>query len=131
MSLFTKKILYAVQIMYLLQRDHKSRVQAKALAAMMQVSAAFVEQILHLLKKEGLLESVRGAQGGFSLSKPSCEISIREIVSAIEPNACAIAPQGSVALDAFWGDFTQKCHEVLDLKLCEVDTQFTPLMYEI
>ena len=36
------------------------------------------------LKKEGLIQSVRGAQGGYRLAKPAEEISVGDVLRALE-----------------------------------------------
>ena len=43
-----------------------------------------VSKILKLLVKEGLLASHRGVKGGYSLTRPADEISMAEIVTALE-----------------------------------------------
>lgn len=45
---------------------------------------AYLEQILPTLKKSGLVQSQRGAFGGYSLSRPATEISLWDIVSPLE-----------------------------------------------
>lgn len=47
-------------------------------------SEAYLEQLFSLLKKAGLVKSVRGANGGYMLAKAACKITIGEIVRALE-----------------------------------------------
>lgn len=47
-------------------------------------SEAYLEQLFSLLKKAGLVKSVRGANGGYKLAKAACKITIGEIVRALE-----------------------------------------------
>ncbi|MGD0917574.1 MAG: Rrf2 family transcriptional regulator [Thermodesulfobacteriota bacterium] len=49
-----------------------------------KIPEPFLAKIFQRLSKAGLLRSVRGAKGGFSLGKPAHEITMREIVEAIE-----------------------------------------------
>lgn len=44
----------------------------------------YLEQILSSLKASGLVASVRGARGGYSLSRPAREISIADLVKSVE-----------------------------------------------
>jgi Rrf2 family protein len=44
----------------------------------------FLSKILRLLVKAGLMVSVPGARGGFRLSRPAREISIREVYESVE-----------------------------------------------
>ncbi len=59
-------------------------VQAKAIAKRQAIPARFLEHVLNALKKAGLVGSQRGAQGGYVLSKPPSEVSLAEIVEALD-----------------------------------------------
>lgn len=48
------------------------------------LSLKYMEQIIPLLKSSGLIRSARGAHGGYVLSKKPREISLRDIVEALE-----------------------------------------------
>lgn len=68
--------------------------QSIANIAMRQsISDSYLEQLMAKLKKAGLIESIRGAQGGYVLAKPSVEISVGDILRALEgdlsPVKCA------------------------------------------
>ena len=47
------------------------------------IPSAYLEQLFGKLRRAGLLESVRGAQGGYMLARPACEISIADILKAL------------------------------------------------
>ncbi|MDA2912167.1 Rrf2 family transcriptional regulator, partial [Nitrospiraceae bacterium AH_259_D15_M11_P09] len=47
-----------------------SPVQAKSIARRQTIPTRFLEQVLNAMKKAGFVESVRGAQGGYLLSRP-------------------------------------------------------------
>lgn len=59
-------------------------IQAKAIARRQGIPARFLEQVLHAMKKAGLVTSQRGAQGGYVLSKKPSEVSVAEILEALE-----------------------------------------------
>lgn len=59
-------------------------VQAKAIARRQAIPARFLEQVLHAMKKAGLVSSQRGAQGGYVLSKKPSHVSVAEILEALE-----------------------------------------------
>ncbi|MER3422682.1 MAG: Rrf2 family transcriptional regulator [Nitrospiraceae bacterium] len=61
-----------------------SPVQAKSIARRQAIPARFLEQVLHTMKKAGLVDSLRGAQGGYMLRKLPGEISLAEIVEALD-----------------------------------------------
>jgi Rrf2 family protein len=48
------------------------------------LSLAFLEQIFAKLRRAGLVESRRGAQGGYLLAREAAAISLAEIVAAVE-----------------------------------------------
>jgi Rrf2 family protein len=59
-------------------------IQAKSIARRQRIPARFLEQVLHAMKKAGLVSSLRGAQGGYVLSKKPSDLSVAEIVEALE-----------------------------------------------
>lgn len=48
------------------------------------ISENYLEQLMRLLKKAGLISSVRGAGGGYRLAKASSEISVGDVLRALE-----------------------------------------------
>ncbi|WP_310604190.1 RrF2 family transcriptional regulator [Anaerosporobacter sp.] len=48
------------------------------------ISISYLEQLVAKLKKAGLVNSIRGAQGGYVLAKPANEISVGDILRALE-----------------------------------------------
>lgn len=59
-------------------------VSTAALAAQQGISPAYLEQLIASLKKAGLISSARGAQGGHCLSRRPEEISVGEVLEALE-----------------------------------------------
>lgn len=59
-------------------------VAARELADSERLPADYVEQILLRLRRAGLVESVRGARGGYYLAKPPSAISVKDVMSASE-----------------------------------------------
>ena len=59
-----------------------------------QIPRRYLEQILNVLRHKGLVESTRGARGGYHLAKSSQTITIGEIVRAVEgemePILCSV-----------------------------------------
>ena len=66
-------------------------VQAKSIARRQGIPGRFLEQVLHAMKKAGLVSSLRGAQGGYVLSKNPSELSVAEILEALEGPFHAVA----------------------------------------
>ncbi len=51
-----------------------------------QISANYLEQLMSKLKKADIVKGVRGAQGGYHMARPASEISVGEILRALEGN---------------------------------------------
>ena len=61
-----------------------SPVQSKAIAKRQGIPIRFLEQVLLAMKRSGLVESLRGSQGGYLLRKPPGTISLADIVEALD-----------------------------------------------
>ena len=59
-------------------------IQARIIARRQAIPARFLEQVLHAMKKAGLVTSLRGAQGGYVLTKKPADLSIAEILEALD-----------------------------------------------
>jgi Rrf2 family protein len=59
-------------------------VAARELADVERLPADYVEQILLRLRRAGLVESVRGARGGYYLARDPASISVRDVMTASE-----------------------------------------------
>ena len=59
-------------------------VSLKYIASRQEISDQYLEQIFSVLKKAGLVKSVRGAQGGYLLSKPATNITVADILKVLE-----------------------------------------------
>lgn len=55
-----------------------------SIAEELKISKIYLEQVFSLLKRSNLVISVKGAQGGYQLSKSAEDITAREILEAIE-----------------------------------------------
>jgi hypothetical protein len=80
------KVDYACRVMAELARLHGSGelAQIEHLARTEAVPASFLAQILGKLRTHGLIVSRRGNQGGFTLARPPEEISLYDILIAVE-----------------------------------------------
>lgn len=78
----------------------KGVVSTSSLAQMQGVSEAYLEQLMSLLKKEGLVESIRGAGGGYMLSRNPDSINIGDILFALEGNTSVADCVGRCSKDS-------------------------------
>jgi Rrf2 family protein len=70
--------------LHLAKRTDKGPVTGREIAAQERLPADYVEQILLRLRRAGVITSTRGARGGYTLSRPPEEISIRAVIHASE-----------------------------------------------
>jgi len=76
---------YAVRGMVDLACNTKnSPVSIREIAERQGISMDYMEQLFHKLMKAGLLKSFRGLKGGYQLSRPADQISIKEILEVVE-----------------------------------------------
>jgi Rrf2 family transcriptional regulator, cysteine metabolism repressor len=62
----------------------KGHILLKDIAKRQQLSERYLEQLVLTLKAAGLVNSTRGAHGGFTLAKHPSEINLSEIFQALE-----------------------------------------------
>ena len=93
--LLTREADYAV--LCVLEMARHGQTSARAVAVRQGVSPAFLANIVHSLAKAGIAVTRRGAGGGISLARPPEELSVLEVVEAIQGhiavNACVACPR--------------------------------------
>ena len=88
--IFTTKAEYGVRLLIQLGlQGEGAPCSLKAVAARENLPLAYLERIAALLKKAGLVTATRGAHGGYVLTRPPAEITMDQVVLALEG---AIAP---------------------------------------
>ena len=70
----------------------RAPLSAAWIAGRQDLSVAYLEQLLHRLKKQGLVSSVRGPKGGYLLVKEPEQITVAEIVQVLD--GAATTPNG-------------------------------------
>lgn len=78
----TTKGRYAVRIMADIARSGKDFVSLSEVAERQQISIKYLEKIIAMLSKAKLVESMRGANGGYKLAKGMQEINVKQILDA-------------------------------------------------
>ena len=74
--------------------SEKEAVSISSIAARQNISESYLEQLVGKLKKAGIVLSIRGAQGGYKLAKPASDISVGDILRALEGNLDAVECPG-------------------------------------
>lgn len=89
---------YGVAAMYELALQHgQGPVSLKSVAQKQRISEHYLEQLMGTLRKAGYVKSVRGALGGYSLTKDPADISVGDIIRIMEgpiaPTDCLLENQ--------------------------------------
>jgi Rrf2 family protein len=76
---------YAVRAaVELAANDGSKPVKAQRISTAQGIPLNFLENILGELRHAGIVRSHRGAEGGFTLAKPAAQISVADIIRAVE-----------------------------------------------
>ena len=70
--------------LHLARRTEEGPVTGRDIAARERLPSDYVEQILLRLRRAGIVQSTRGAKGGYGLARPADDITVREIIAAAE-----------------------------------------------
>ncbi len=93
----TRQADYAVRaVLYLSERGQAARIPTAEIGREQHIPVTFLAKIVAQLSAAGILRSKRGAHGGVALGRPADEISLLEIVEAIDGplllNECVADP---------------------------------------
>ncbi|HEY8887731.1 MAG TPA: Fe-S cluster assembly transcription factor [Gallionella sp.] len=84
MRLTTKGRFAVTAMADLAMRGGKAPVTLAAISERQKISLSYLEQLFGKLRRNNIVESVRGPGGGYYLARPSSKISIAEIVIAVD-----------------------------------------------
>ncbi|MBI4688017.1 MAG: Rrf2 family transcriptional regulator [Nitrospirae bacterium] len=102
----TRETDYAIRCVQYLSMSPDRIIMIDEISKAKMIPKSFLAKILQRLTKEGIVRSFRGVKGGFQLTKKPKEISILDVIVAIE---------GSVAMN--------KC--AIDSRLCDLSNACT------
>jgi len=123
--LLTRASEYALLSLDVLRRAD-TPLGAEQLANELSIPKSFLAKILQSLAKQNILESRKGAHGGFILAKDMSEISVNEIIYAAEGKTPAVfdctsyadtCPKGAIgtcAISPFLANFQTKIDDFLN-----------------
>jgi Rrf2 family protein len=124
----SKKSEYALMAArYMALKNHGSAVTAKEIAENYKISFELVAKVLQNLAKNNLAISYQGVKGGYSLKKNPLDISLIELILAVEPD-CQITDclrTESPKNDCSYSD----CCKIRD-PLAEVQKRIDKVFYE-
>ncbi len=82
---------YGVRLMLdLALNEGNDPVTLKDIAARQEISEKYLSNIIPLLRNAGLVHSVRGSQGGYTLARPPSEITLKDILLVLEGSMCLV-----------------------------------------
>ncbi len=103
--LVTRETDYAVRCVLYLAKEQDSIASVGEIAEQMHIPKSFLAKILQRLVREGIVESIRGVNGGFRLLKKPDHITLLELLTAIQ----GIAPVNMCAIDKRLCSMTSQC----------------------
>jgi len=70
--------------------ENEDSVNIKTIATRQGISEHYLEQLFKPLKKAGIIKSARGATGGYRLNAEACDISVGDVLRALEGSLCPV-----------------------------------------
>jgi Rrf2 family protein len=115
------KLASAAYILSFIASRHPDQLTSDLIAEVVEDHPARVRQLISALGKAGLIQSVRGANGGVVLGRAARDISLRDIYEAVEeqPMVSLLLRRGYVG----WGPQC-KVHDTLSGVFDDVESKF-------
>ena len=123
MPLISTKGVYGLSAMYELSK-HKADtpMQIKDISANANIPQNYLEQLLSKLRKANLVNSIRGARGGYILAKKPDEKKIVDILIALEDDIKIIDSKSeNPILNIFFDESKNSMKKIFDIKLSKLD----------
>lgn len=125
MKLSTKGTYGMKAILDLALHSDGNPVAIKSIAERQNISENYLEQLFAILRKSGLLQSIRGAQGGYILAKNPGKITAGLIlrilegslapVHCVEENKPAVCNRSENCITKYvWAEIRDKIYDVVD-----------------
>ncbi|SHK05416.1 RrF2 family transcriptional regulator [Tepidibacter formicigenes] len=116
---------YGLKAMFQLAlNESKGPVPLKYIAQRQNLSDQYLEQIFSSLRKAGLVKSIRGAQGGYLLSRDASKITVGDIIRVLEgpvaPSDCVLDDEsdckksGHCVTQVVWEKIKESVESVID-----------------
>lgn len=106
MRLTTKGRFAVTAMIDLALREHSGPVALAAISARQQISLSYLEQLFGKLRRQELVESTRGPGGGYSLGRKAEDITVADIIVAVDE---AIDATGCGGGENCMGDESGRC----------------------
>lgn len=119
MKLSTKGRYAVTAMMDLAIHDVEGPVTLSDISKCQGISLSYLEQLFAKLRKQGLVEGVRGPGGGYRLGKPASQISVANIIMAVDESIDATGCGGKEDCHDGQRCLTHKLWEELSVRLYE------------
>ncbi|MHB1131615.1 MAG: RrF2 family transcriptional regulator [Chloroflexota bacterium] len=96
-------------------REGEGSISLQHIAASQEISPKYLEALFSALRSAGLVQSVRGSQGGYRLARPARSITLREVYVLFEGDESLVACV----------DKPEECHRAADCVSREVWCQLS------
>jgi Rrf2 family transcriptional regulator, iron-sulfur cluster assembly transcription factor len=128
----------------LAKRVGQGPVAARELAEREGLPHDYVEQILLRLRRAGLVDSVRGAKGGYSLARDPQAITVKDVMQAsehvtfevncdlhpVDPQRCS--PDASCSIRPVWRMLERRINDLLaSISLADLQRDEADVLYQI
>jgi len=90
MKLSTRSRYAARAIIEIAKHTSDNPITRKTICESQQISSSYLENILIILKNQGIIKTTRGPRGGYSLAKDPSEITMYDIVNVFEGSISAV-----------------------------------------
>ncbi len=119
---FSAKGIYGVSaVLELALNYEKGAMQIRDIADAQGIPRHYLEQILVVLKRGGVVKSFRGSQGGYALGADPAEIRLLDVIVLLEgPLDVAPGGRGDPRLSSIWHDLAEGARERLDRNFAEI-----------
>lgn len=123
MKLSTKGRYAITAMMELALRHKQGPVTLADISVEQSISVSYLEQLFAQLRKHGLVTGLRGPGGGYCLRRPASEISIAEILRAVDESLESVAQAGTAPVAAahprgeslmLWDQLSHQIYDYLD-----------------
>jgi len=123
--MITREADYAIRCILYMSGAGGKLANVKEISGAMEIPQSFLAKILQKLLKADIVESVRGAGGGFRLKKQPSEVNLHEVVVAIDgtmalnrcvddPSTCELYPE--CVVHPIWVDVSRELEAILKNK---------------
>jgi len=110
-------------LIYIAAKGETEAVNLSEISEQESISRKYLENIFKLLKKDKVIKSARGRQGGYTLAKPANQITLHHIAIALEGNVALLDclnyeqmcdKKTECGVREFWNDYQEYIKKYLD-----------------